>query len=127
MVNRGKRHAFVKRCTKFFAPKSYYSPAQEDKMEDKFTQGFIAACAITLRNHGCDTEVRDTLVCLGPAAHSISMLRKLGVDDYDINILRPVILDLQARKRRENTMEGREKLRTTDALRSPSAHAKHTS
>ena len=82
-------------------------------MEDKFVQGFIAACAITLRNHGCDTEVRDTLICIGPAAYSVSMLRNLGVEDYDIDILRPVIRDLQARKRRENTMEGREKRRTT--------------
>ena len=86
-------------------------------MEDKFTQGFVAACAITLRNHGCDTEVRETLVCLGPAAHSISMLRKLGVEDYDIDILRPVIRELQAKKRRENAMERREKQNTTAATR----------
>lgn len=82
-------------------------------MDDKFTQGFVAACAITLSNHGCDTEVRDTLICIGPAAYSVSMLRKLGVEDYDIEILRPVIRDLQARKRRKNTIERRKKLRTT--------------
>lgn len=81
-------------------------------MECKFTQGFMAACAITLRNHGCDTEIRDTLVCLGPEIYSISRLRKLGVADYDINILRPVILNIQARKRRRNVMERREKLHT---------------
>lgn len=88
-------------------------------MEDKFTQGFVAACAITftLRNHGCDTEVRDTLICLGPASRSIALLRKLGVESYDIDILRPVIQDIQAKKRRENARERREKLNTTTVCR----------
>jgi hypothetical protein len=86
-------------------------------MEDKFTQGFVAACAVTLRNHGCDTEVRETLVCLGPAAGSVSMLRKLGVDDYDIDILRPIIREIQVRKRREDTIERREKQNTTNQVR----------
>jgi hypothetical protein len=85
-------------------------------MEDKFTQGFVAACAITLRNHNCPTEVTETLICIGPTSSSIALLRKLGVEDYDIDILRPIILDLQAKKRRENAMERREKLNTTGRM-----------
>ena len=66
-------------------------------MECKFTQGFVTACATTLRNHGCDTIVADTLVCCGPV--SVDQYRRLGVDEYDIDILRPVIKEIQRKKR----------------------------
>jgi hypothetical protein len=66
-------------------------------MECKFTQGFVAACAATLSNHGCDTIVADTLVCCGPV--SVDHYRKLGVEEYDITILRPIIKEIQRKKK----------------------------
>jgi len=70
-----------------------------DSRECKFTQGFVAACAATLRNHGCDTIVAETLVCYGPV--SVVQYRKLGVEEYDIDILRPVIKEIQRKKYKE--------------------------
>lgn len=82
-------------------------------MECKFTQGFIAACAVTLRNHGCDTIVADTLVCCGPV--SAERYRRLGVDEFDVEILLPVINEIK-RKSAGVHQGRRENQRTTAAL-----------
>jgi hypothetical protein len=63
----------------------------------KFTQGFVAACAITMRNHGCDTIVADTLACCGPV--SKANYRKLGVDEFDIEILSPIIKEIKRKQK----------------------------
>lgn len=57
-------------------------------MKDRWVQGFMAACAITLRNHGETTMVTDTFRC---NYMTVTQMRKAGVDEYDIEILRPVI------------------------------------
>lgn len=65
--------------------------------ECKFTQGFVCACAIMMQNHGEETIVGEVLACCGPVY--ISLYRKLGVDENDINILRPVIKEIQRKNR----------------------------
>jgi hypothetical protein len=63
--------------------------------EDKFVQGFACACAVTLRNHGCDTEIRDTYIC---NFRTVTQLKAAGVDKYDIDILRPIIKEIEDRR-----------------------------
>jgi hypothetical protein len=43
-------------------------------MECKFSQGVVAACAITLQNHSETTIVRETLECLGPAGRKLEKI-----------------------------------------------------
>jgi hypothetical protein len=62
---------------------------------DKWMQGFACACAITLKNHRNDTEVRDTYVC---NFMTVAQLKKAGVDKFDIDILRPIIKDIENRR-----------------------------
>lgn len=80
-------------------------------MEDRFTQGFVAACAVTLRNHGCDTIVSDTLACCGPV--SVAWYRRLGVDESDIEILLPVINEIKRKRRTSCAQEAVSKHPTT--------------
>jgi hypothetical protein len=65
-------------------------------MEDKFLQGFVTACAVTLRNHSCETIVADTLTCCGPV--SAERYRRLGVDESDIEILLPIINEIKRKQ-----------------------------
>lgn len=68
--------------------------------EKYWSQGFIAACAITLKNHGCDTIVEDTLKC---NFMDESMMRRRGVDEYDIKILKPIIKEIKRKQNINNT------------------------
>ncbi len=65
------------------------------KADKAWCQGFAAACAITLSNHGCDTIVEDTLKCnfMDEAA-----MRKRGVDEYDIEILKPIMGEIKRKR-----------------------------
>jgi hypothetical protein len=83
-------------------------------MKDEFTQGFICACAVTLRNHGCDTIVADTLICCGPV--SVDRYRRLGVDEYDIDALLPIIKEAK-RKSAGSTLRKRGLHRPTNQVR----------
>lgn len=60
-----------------------------------WSQGFAAACAITLQNHGCDSIVEDTLVCnfMDEAA-----MKRRGVDEHDIEILKPIIKEINRKQ-----------------------------
>lgn len=60
-----------------------------------FSAGFAAACAITQKNHGCDTIVEDTFMCnfMDEAA-----MRRRGIDEYDIEILKPIIKEIKRKQ-----------------------------
>lgn len=61
---------------------------------DEWTQGFAAACAITIRNHDEVTIVAETYLC---NFKTECQLRKAGVEEYDIEVLRPVIKEAKRR------------------------------
>jgi tRNA C32,U32 (ribose-2'-O)-methylase TrmJ len=67
--------------------------------EDNFIKGFAAACAITLRNHDCFTEIKETYLC---NFMTISQLKAAGVDKYDIDILRPIIKEIKEQYKRKS-------------------------
>lgn len=64
--------------------------------EDRFVCGYVAACADMLSMHHNDTEVRD---CLENIFKSTKDLKEKGVDDYDIELLKPIIKEI-LRKRK---------------------------
>jgi hypothetical protein len=61
-------------------------------------RGFAAACAITLKNHGCYTEIEDTFKC---SFMSVAEMKKIGVDNFDIELLKPIVKEIN-RKRKPN-------------------------
>ena len=63
--------------------------------EKAWSQGFAAACAITLANHGCDSIVEDTLVC---SFMDEAAMRRRGVDEHDIEILKPIIKEIKRKQ-----------------------------
>jgi hypothetical protein len=64
---------------------------------DGWMQGFAAACAISLRNHRKTTEIRETYACNFMTEKE---LREHGVDEFDIDILKPIVEEIQSLKRR---------------------------
>ena len=60
-----------------------------------FSAGFAAACAITLRNHGEDSIVEDTFRC---NFMDEAKMRRHGVDEFDIEILKPVIKEIKRKR-----------------------------
>lgn len=64
--------------------------------EKQWLSGFYCACAITVKNHGCTTEIEDTLRC---SFNSVAQMRKLGIDEFDIEILKPVIKEIERKKK----------------------------
>ena len=65
----------------------------------EWEKGFVAACAITLRNHGCDTIVEDTLCC---NFLSINEMEKIGIDEFDIEILKPIVKEIERKRSLSN-------------------------
>lgn len=63
-----------------------------------FVQGYACAIASMTKGHGSCTGTREALRECG--IDSVSMLRNHGVCDYDIEILKPQIKEMQAEKRR---------------------------
>lgn len=64
----------------------------------EFVQGYVCAVANICKSHDPGTPVEEALRDCGMT--SIAKMRAAGVDNYDIDILRPSIKALQVRKRR---------------------------
>lgn len=71
-------------------------PQTSSNSQNDFIKGFVAACAITLKNHGCDTIVKDTYMC---NFYTVNQLQEMGVDDYDIELLKPIIKEIERKNR----------------------------
>jgi hypothetical protein len=67
---------------------------ERDKHE--FSLGFIAACAVILQSHGEDTIVEDALRC---NSLTVDEMREIGVDEHDIEILMPVLKEIERKGR----------------------------
>lgn len=64
--------------------------------ECKFSQGYACACAVMLKGHGQDTAVEDTFRA---NFMSVDTMKKLGVDQYDIDILSPVVKECERKSK----------------------------
>lgn len=63
--------------------------SQEGKHQ--FSQGYFCACANMMRDHGEATMVED---CLKANFMTEKEMRAIGVDESDIEILRPIINEI---------------------------------
>lgn len=66
------------------------------ELQKGFYQGFACACAITLKNHGENTIVKDTFMC---NFMSVATMKKAGVDDFDIELLTPIVKEIERKQK----------------------------
>lgn len=62
--------------------------------KDDFSVGYCCAVANMLRDHGDDVIARD---CLGANYLTIKQMREIGVDESDIEILKPIVKEIKRR------------------------------
>lgn len=60
-----------------------------------FSIGYACACAVMIRQHGNSTEVED---CFKENFMDIETMKAIGVDDYDIEILEPVVKEIERKR-----------------------------
>lgn len=63
------------------------------KTKNEFMQGYACAVAVIEKSHGLGTPSKDALKDGGLT--SIAKMRELGIDEYDIEILRPLVKEIQ--------------------------------
>lgn len=76
-----------------------YEKAFKSGMKAGFDKGFIVACAVTLKNHGCEQIVEDTLTC---NTLSRKEMVNLGIDESDIKTLQPVLQNIKRKANLHN-------------------------
>ena len=64
-------------------------------VDKAWSQGFAAACAITLLNHECDTIVEDTFRC---NFMDLAAMRRRGVDEFDVEALKPIVKEIERKQ-----------------------------
>ncbi len=57
-----------------------------------FDKGYACAIACIVKGHGAGTEVSEALQANGLT--SVKILKDRGVDEYDIEVLKPVLVDI---------------------------------
>lgn len=67
------------------------------KTDNNFIQGYACAISCITRGHGSGTDTKEALEACGLT--SIEILKKYKVAEYDIEILRPQIEEIQRSKR----------------------------
>lgn len=73
----------------------------------EFEQGYACAVASIVSSHGCSTEAKEALEAGGLT--SVMKMRRAGVSDYDIQILRPLVKEIQAYNKRMQKRESERK------------------
>jgi len=62
-----------------------------------FVKGYTCAVATLIRAHSADTEATDVLAC---CSYSLKQYREMGVDEYDLEVLKPIIKEIARRRAR---------------------------
>ncbi len=60
-----------------------------------FSIGYACACAIMLRDHDEPTMVED---CFRANFMDVETMRKIGVDEYDIEALKPIVKEIERKR-----------------------------
>ena len=64
--------------------------------EKIFTIGYCCACANMIKDSGISTEVED---CFAANFVDIETMKKIGVDENDIELLKPVVLEIERKRK----------------------------
>ncbi|MFO0359261.1 MAG: hypothetical protein ACK50N_02075 [Flavobacteriales bacterium] len=62
--------------------------------QKNFSIGYACACANIIRTHGEETIARD---CFKANFMTIETMREIGVDEDDINVLKPIVKEIERR------------------------------
>lgn len=65
-------------------------------MSSDFTKGYFCACAVAMKQHGDDGTVYDLVA---ENYISLKQLRDDGVDEHDIEVLMPIIKEIERKKK----------------------------
>lgn len=68
-------------------------------LDDAFQCGYACAVATIVSGHGSGTETKEALQSAGLT--SLSKLREIKADEYDVKILKPLIKEIQSDRRRK--------------------------
>ena len=60
-----------------------------------FSIGYACACATMIRQHSNTTEVED---CFRENFMSVKTMREIGVDEYDIEVLEPLVKEIERKR-----------------------------
>ncbi len=63
--------------------------------EKTFSIGYACACATMMQEHDQPTMVED---CFGCNFMDIETMRKIGVDEHDIEILTPIVKEIERKR-----------------------------
>ena len=67
--------------------------------KSEFQAGYVCALPCIVTGHGSDVAIEEALSACG--LDTVAKMRKAGVDDYDIKILKPTLKYIRDRKRRK--------------------------
>jgi hypothetical protein len=67
--------------------------------DNEFIQGYACAVSNLVDMYGPSKEAEEVLRCI---RHSTVYLRKSGVDEHDIKVLRPIIKELSRKSKLKN-------------------------
>lgn len=68
---------------------------QFKEMTSDFTKGYFCACAVAMKQHGDDGAVYDLVA---ENFTTLENLRSDGVDEHDIEILMPILKEIQRKR-----------------------------
>lgn len=70
-------------------------------------QGYMAALSGIIAGHGIDTTIEEAYEC---NYCTIAELRRYGVDEYDINLLRPVVKAVKDKRKTQERITKRKRM-----------------
>lgn len=84
-------------------PESHSSEG-DGEMND-FDKGYACAVACIVKNYGISTETKEALKANGFT--SISKTKRRGVDKYDLEILTPILLEIESENKIYSNLKGK--------------------
>lgn len=78
-------------------PEKFVSEELKAKLTERFVQGYACAISSCVSSHGDDAAYREALQACGLT--SVKALKRFKVDPYDIEILTPLVEELERREK----------------------------
>ncbi len=81
----------------FYGPCRFcYPPLKDKTVHNEFEQGYACAISCIVKTHGASTETREALEAAGLTTEQ--KMLDVGIDEYDIEILQPLLKEIALRK-----------------------------
>lgn len=66
--------------------------------EKEFSRGYACALCSIISSHGIDTSIEEAWRANFGSAQTVKSLKQLGIDDYDIAIIKPHLKEINRKK-----------------------------